>query len=690
MNSESVFIISDRQGDPIPDHLIGLFFEDINYAADGGLYAEMLENRSFEAQNAYGLCNSFYTIEDPGYAWSGVCDQDGNAPVLRFVSGDPLSPANPHYLRMTAHKGQGFSNRAYDGIHLVNGEKYKISFYARQISFAPASVTVSVRKNGKVCMQTQISLTSYLPYVPFVDTKTDSKTGFDDFDSMNQEIRKIDPTGRSRQNDWIRYEAWMEASADVTNADFVITADADLTAEFDLISLMPGNAVAGVFRKDLFEALKEMKPGFLRFPGGCIVEGISLYNRYRWKNTIGDLKDRKYIPNLWAFDDNRAHKDPDTQRKDSHYGQSFGSGFYEYFLMCEMIGAEPVPVLNTGLACQFRSTELVSVNDSAFAEYIQDALDLIEFANGPADSRWGSVRAIMGHPESFHLKMISIGNEQWETKYVDYFKRYELFEKAIHDDYPEILLISSVGPFVDLPVADQAWEYFREKTKDHPNFCYAVDEHYYLSPENLSAHADLYDDYPDHIGVFVGEYAAHTEGKKNTMEAALAEAALLTGIEKNARKVRLASYAPLFNRIGHSQWVPDMIWFNDEEIIYTASYYVQKLFCEYLGQETIPMDGQEAALREKGLYISASRKDERTILKIVNESDEDRVLAVKKADGSPFSGNVRIISLAKDGPVSDCLPQPVKLTENVVEINGDILLNAETFYVICSVLQQDS
>ena len=372
MNNKSEFIISDRHGDPIPDHQIGLFFEDINYAADGGLYAEMLENRSFEAQDAYGLCNGFYIMEDPGYAWSGVCDEGGGAPLLRFVTGDPLSFANPHYLRITAGKGQGFSNRAYDGIRLVKGEKYRISFYARQISFDSAAVTVSVRKDGKVCMQTRIQLTSYLPYVPFVDTLTDQKTGFEDFDSMNEAIHRIDPAGRSRQNDWIYYEAWMEASADVTNADFVITADADLTAEFDLISLMPGNAVAGVFRKDLFEALKEMKPGFLRFPGGCIIEGISLHNRYRWKNTVGDLKDRKYIPNLWAFDDNRARRDPDTQRKDSHYGQSFGIGFYEYFLLCEMIGAEPLPVLNVGLACQFRSTELVPVRDPAFDEYVQD------------------------------------------------------------------------------------------------------------------------------------------------------------------------------------------------------------------------------------------------------------------------------------------------------------------------------
>ena len=235
--------------------------------------------------------------------------------------------------------------------------------------------------------------------IPEIQNRCASGRMVDAGNSMNPDIEKIhqmDQSDKCRRNEWIKYEAVLAALDDVRGAQFAITLDAPGIVEFDLISMIPEDAVSGIFRKDLFEALQAIKPGFVRFPGGCIVEGISLDNRYYWKNTVGDVKDRRYIPNLWAFDDDWGKNDPMTKRPDAHYGQSFGLGFYEYFLLCELLGAKPLPVLNIGTACQFRSTEMVDSDSTEFEEYVQDALDLIEFANGPVDSKWGALRAKMG------------------------------------------------------------------------------------------------------------------------------------------------------------------------------------------------------------------------------------------------------------------------------------------------------
>lgn len=275
-----------------------------------------------------------------------------------------------------------------------------------------------------------------VPYVPFCDLKIPMEIGYGTLNPEIQHIREMDQSGKCRRSEWIKYEVVLTAQDDVRGAQFAITFDVPGIAEFDLISMIPEDAVAGIFRKDLFEALQAIKPGFVRFPGGCIVEGISLDNRYYWKNTVGDVKDRRYIPNLWAFDDDWSKNDPMTKRPDAHYGQSFGLGFYEYFLLCELLDAKPLPVLNIGTACQFRSTEMVDSDNPKFEEYVQDALDLIEFANGPVDSTWGALRARMGHPESFHMDFLSVGNEQWETQYLDMKHRYERFAQAIHAKYP--------------------------------------------------------------------------------------------------------------------------------------------------------------------------------------------------------------------------------------------------------------
>lgn len=676
--------IGKEKGVSIAPELIGLFFEDINFAADGGLYAELIENRSFEAKEAYGNPGRFYAVDDFGYAWELLYQAGKEEPLMQYVTGTPVSAVNPHYLRFTAKQaGQGFSNKAYDGIHLEKDHTYKVSFYARCVGYEGDGFQITVQKDGKIFAQTEVKAVKPVPYVPFCDLKIPMEIGYGTLSSDIEKIHRMDQSGKCRRNEWIKYETVLVAQDDVCGAQFALTMDAPGVVEFDLISMIPEDAVAGIFRKDLFEALQAIKPGFVRFPGGCIVEGISLDNRYYWKNTVGDVKDRRYIPNLWAFDDDWGKNDPMTKRPDAHYGQSFGLGFYEYFLLCELLGAKPLPVLNIGTACQFRSTEMVDSGSVEFEEYVQDALDLIEFANGSVDSKWGALRAKMGHPEPFGMDFLSVGNEQWETQYLDLRYRYERFEAAIHAKYPEIRLLGTAGPFMECSITEDAWKYYREKAKENPNFSYAVDEHYYVSPQWLYDHVTMYDDYPRDVAVFAGEYAAHTEARENSMESALAEAALLTGIEKNADVVKLASYAPLFNRIGHSQWKPDMIWFDDSAVYLTPNYYVQKLFANHRGSHTVLLHDQDVELRKKGIYVSvAMDEDENIIVKAVNTTHESFELSLKDTDGVAVNTAGKQWTLQGTGEMPGGLPEKSAVTEQEIQIDGCVMLPERSMVVV--------
>ena len=676
--------ITDKKGVKVTPEMIGLFFEDINFAADGGLYAEMIENRSFEAKEAFGTPGNFYSVDDNGYAWKPYTAGGLDKPLMQYIMGTPLSEANPHYLRFTATEaGQGFSNKAYDGIRLHKGMKYNVSFYARCVEYTGNNFIISVNKDGKIYGKASVEAVKAIPYIPFSDLKIDMELKDPVISAQIDKIKQLDTEKMRRCNDWIKYDAVITADNDVSGADFTISLDGAGVIEFDLISMIPEDAVDGIFRRDLFEALAAIKPGFIRFPGGCIVEGISLENRYRWKRTVGELKDRKYIPNLWAFDDDRSKEGWDVKRPDSHYGQSFGIGFYEYFILCELLGAKALPVLSIGTACQFRSTQLVTSDSKEFDEYVQDALDLIEFANGSVSSKWGALRAQMGHPESFGLDMISVGNEQWESKYVDLYKRHQIFEKAIHEKYPDMKILGTAGPFLDSPITKDGWDFYNNEFKKNPNTCYAVDEHYYVSPQWMYDHVDHYDDYPRDIAVFAGEYAAHTEKKENSMESALAEAALLTGIEKNADVVKLASYAPLFNRIGHSQWKPDMIWFDDEKVYLTPNYFVQQLFANHVGDETIPMDGQEKELRKDGIYVSLSRTNNgETILKAVNVNDSEYTLPLTDYEDVPVEAIGHAWVLEGTGEIPDGMPEITDVRQTNLQIIGDVTIPAQSFMVI--------
>lgn len=691
--------INPIQKHRISSEMIGLFFEDINFAADGGLYAEMIENRSFEAKDAIGVVNYSYTMDDPGYAWEPVYGAEEKKPSMQYVSGSPVSENNPHYLRFTAYEsGQGFANRAYDGITLRKGMAYHVSFYARVVSYEGEKLQVCVKKDGKTFAQGETVVVKPIPYVPFSDLTVDMVVDYPPIARRIEAIKQIDRSTHCREKDWKKYEVTITVQEDVRGALFEILFEDKGIIEFDLISMIPDDAVAGVFRKDLFDALKDIHPGFIRFPGGCIVEGVSLMYRYQWKNTIGDVKDRKVIPNLWAFaeegDKKNIESDPlglEARRKESHYSQTFGIGFYEYFLLCELLEAKPLPVLNIGTACQFRSTEIVNENSDEFDEYIQDALDLIEFANGLTDTKWGNLRASMGHPAPFGLDMVAIGNEQWNTEFLNVNSRYVKFEKAIHFHYPEMRLLGSAGPIFGIPVFDQLWDFCREQAKAQPDFCYAMDEHYYMPPTWFYDHVNVYDSYPREVGVFAGKYAAHTDDKENTIESALAEAAFMTGLEKNADVIKLVSYAPLFNRIGHSQWKPDLIWFDDQKVYFTPNYYVQKMFGNNMGTHTIDMEGQEKELSEEGIYLSLSEKElecvgEKTtsnefIIKVVNRNKTEYTLPLSDKDGEPLCVSATIQTLICGGEKEENLPEPAAVEVKKMELDGKLILPAESFTV---------
>jgi alpha-N-arabinofuranosidase len=403
-----------------------------------------------------------------------------------------------------------------------------------------------------------------------------------------------------------------------------------------------------------------MKPGFLRFPGGCIVEGRDLSSRYQWKNTVGGLEDRKLIINRWNTEFNH--------RPAPDYYQSFGLGFYEYFLLSEDIGAEPLPILNCGMACQFNSAEVVPMDQ--LDPYIQDALDLIEFANGSVESKWGKLRADMGHKQPFNLKFLGVGNEQWGTQYIE---RYKVFQKAIKNKYPGITLISSAGPFPQGDLFDYANKELKEMKVE------IVDEHYYNKPEWFLQNAARYDKY-DRAGfkIFAGEYAAQSinvvsPDNKNTWQCALAEAAFMTGLERNADLVYMCSYAPLLAHADGWQWTPDLIWFDNLKAYATPNYYVQKLFSINKGTHALSALNNNLPLTgENGLYSSAvfDKNTGEVIIKLVNYSDKAQSLNIAFDGVKNIGSQGKLIVLKSDNLNSEnSFSEPAKVFPKEESIN---------------------
>ena len=533
-----ITVDATKKGVDINPDMIGLFFEDINYAADGGLYAELIQNRSFENVNAQWDANP---KPIPDYAWT----LSGHS----FSNESPLNENNPTYLTFTNPQAlTRFSNACYEGFSVKQGEKFDFSVFLRVNGNYTGKLMVTIREGDKIVGRTFLS-------------------GF--------------------SSEWEKYEKEITAVSSADNAILEITILNKLEGniDFDMISLFPQNTWMNRkngLRADLVQMLKDLHPGFLRFPGGCIIEGYNLSNRYSWKDTVGPVEERRENWNRWQM-----HTGGDGRYA---YCQSYGLGFYEYFLLCEDIGAFPLPVVNVGIGCQYQTGDVSSTED-LYSIYIQDALDLIEFANGDTDTTWGALRASMGHSEPFNLEYIGIGNEQWETDKVNFFERYEAFEEAIHAVYPDIKLIATSGPDASGSKFDAAWDFLKSHSDNgEENFAYAVDEHYYRTPDWFYTNLDRYDGY-DRSGykAFPGEYASRNSQSlsENNMNSALSIAAFMTSLEKNADIVALASYAPLFSREGFTQWAPDLIGFNNSTVYGSPDYYVQSMYSNNTGSYTV-------------------------------------------------------------------------------------------------------
>ena len=601
---EGISVAVNRPGAAIPATLFGLFFEDINFAADGGLYPELVKNRSFE-------------FTEPLAGWSRNYAAEGQ--LIALDSGG-LNENNPRYLRLRSDTPSGFNvaNAGFRGMGVHGGAEYVFSAWVRlPNATGPTNLRATLLAGNRNLGQAELS-------------------------------------GFGRQ--WRRHETVLKASATAPNARLQLTVAGLGDLDIDVVSLFPRdtwrNRPNGL-RRDLVQLLADMKPGFLRFPGGCIVEGRRLALRYQWKKTVGDVSERRSIINRWA--DENARIAPD-------YYQSFGLGFFEYFQLAEDIGAAPLPILNCGMACQFNSSELAQLDQ--LDEYIQDALDLIEFANGAPATRWGGLRVKLGHPAPFNLKMIGVGNEQWGKAYVD---RYKVFATAIKAKYPDIRLVTSAGPFPAGAQFDFLWSQMRELRAD------LVDEHYYQPPQWFLDNSRRYDNY-DRKGpkVFAGEFAAHQPDRKNNWGAALAEAAFMTGLERNADLVEMASYAPLFAHVDAWQWAPNLIWFDNLRSFGTPSYYVQKLFAANRGSRSLPV-----TIAGAGLYASASldAPAREVVLKAVNSGKTPRTVKISLEGAAP-SGPARASVLASDVLASEnTLDRPTNLApaDRTVPVNGAVV-----------------
>jgi alpha-N-arabinofuranosidase len=559
---QPIIVSIDKPKAEIKSTMWGIFFEDINFGADGGLYAELVKNRSFE----YDKPRTGWQVNIPG--------RDSSHFVLQNRS--VLNTSNPRYARITIKDGAAknfISNAGFRGMGIKQNNSYNFSILAA----LPTESNIKLR-------------------IELISQKGEK---------IGETI--LTPNGK----DWKKYEAGFKAIKTDLKASLKISFEGTGVIDIDMVSLFPGDTWKGRpfgLRSDIVQLLADLKPGFLRFPGGCIVEGYDLKVRYQWKKTIGNIEDRQTIINRWNTEF--------LHRLTPDYYQSFGLGFFEYFQLAEDIGAEPLPILNCGMACQFNSAEVVPLLQ--LDPYIQDAIDLVEFANGSTDSKWGKIRAQMGHPAPFNLKMIGIGNEQWGPQY---FERYKLFEKAIKAKYPDITLISSSGPQPDDELFKFAVGELKKVNVD------IVDEHYYRPPSWFRNNANRYDNYDrSSFKIFAGEYAAQSVAtcspdNKNNWDCALSEAAFMTGLERNADVVSMCSYAPLLAHVDGWQWTPDLIWFNNLTSYGTTNYYVQKLFSTNRGthvlnmlQENKPLNGQQ------GLYATAAldKQTNEIILKLVN------------------------------------------------------------------------
>lgn len=594
LGAENDFVVDTKKaGAEIQPTMYGIFFEDINFAADGGLYAEMVKNRSFE-----------FPQHLMGWTAFGKFEVRNDGPFER----------NPHYVRLSdpghRHKRTGIENEGFFGISVKEKATYRFSLWAR------------VPNGGKGVLE-----------VLLVDNDTMGE---------RQEFTRQQLVIEGKE--WNKYSLTIESPLTMADARLRLFLRPEKgrdawekinSIDIEHVSMFPTDTWKGRengMRKDLAQALADMKPGVFRFPGGCIVEGTDLDQRYQWKNSVGPVENRPLNENRW--------ENTFPHRLFPDYHQSYGLGFFEFFQLCEDFGCEPLPVISCGLACQFqndiRNEKNCHVPVDSLEEYIQDALDLVEFANGPADSKWGKVRAEMGHPEPFNLKFLGIGNEQWDydekhggpnNAFTDRLKK---FSDAIRKAYPELKLIGTTGP------NSEGWDFDLLQPKMKQLKVDLYDEHYYRNEQWFLSHGHRYDSY-DRKGpkVFAGEYACHGTGKKwNHFETSLYEAAHMTGIERNADIVHMATYAPLFAHVKGWQWRPDAIWYDNLRSFKTVSYYVQQLYATYRGTHVLPLTMNKKSVAgdadQNGLFASAvlDKDSNSYIVKVANTGDEPQQLNI--------------------------------------------------------------
>ncbi|WP_285025441.1 alpha-L-arabinofuranosidase C-terminal domain-containing protein [Plantibacter sp. ME-Dv--P-122b] len=511
----TTIMVNRNEATPISPELWGVFFEDINHAADGGLYAELVQNRSF----AYSEADS------PGWHALTAWRTEGD---VRRCSDEPLSPNAPVFLRMGEHGVAARAcNEGFDGIVVRRGQTYRCSMFVR----AEGSTRVDV-----VLAAGGVAVSAVIPV-------TGSRT-------------------------WARVEAVLQATVDAADGTLTVATDGDSLVDIDLVSLFPEHVFAGDdngLRQDLAQAVAALRPRFMRFPGGCVAHGLGLDNMYRWPETVGPVQDRRHDANLWG------------------YHQSRGLGYYEMFRFCAQIGASPLPVVAAGVCCQNTIGGPVPLPDTEMDAYIQEVLDLVEFANSTTDTRWGAVRASLGHPAPFGLRFLGVGNEdQIDEVFRDRFAR---LLRALRERHPEIQVVGTAGPAPHGPDFEAGWALARELEVP------VVDEHSYKSPRWFFQNVHRYDDY-DRTGprVYLGEYGSWG----NTMLNALSEAAYMTGLERNGDVVALASYAPLLAKVDHTQWVPDLIYFDGERVYETLNYHVQGMFSRTAGDRALHLEIADA------------------------------------------------------------------------------------------------
>jgi alpha-L-arabinofuranosidase len=628
-NPATFTVQTDKPIANVSSTMWGIFFEDINLGADGGIYAELIKNRSFE-------------FTKPLMGWSIKRSKSAaNANPLDayiqtnfiVINRQEKNTANPRFLHVAVNSktkdSTGLQNEGFRGMGVKKDLQYNFSVLYKQVS-----------GNIKMHLELVAENDETIGEGIFIPAQTNDK--------------------------WQKGEATFTATATGNKAKFNIWFEGDGVIDLDMVSLFPADTWKGRkggMRNDMIQLLADMKPGFIRFPGGCIVEGNNLAQRYQWKNTIGIIEDRQLIINRWNQEI--------ALRPAPDYFQTFGLGFYEYFQLAEDIGAAPLPILNCGMACQFNTAEVVPLNQ--LDPYVQDALDLIEFANGSVTSKWGKVRAKLGHPRPFNLKMLGVGNENWGPQYIE---RLTLFQKAIKSKYPGIKLICSSGVF-----EGESFNYLNTTLrKMKVDF---IDEHYYSNPKWFLENATRYDAYnrSDITKVFAGEYAAQSDrivsiDNKNNWRTAIAEAAFMTGLERNADVVEMASYAPLFAHVDGWQWTPNLIWVDNLRSYGTPNYQVQKMFSTNKGTQVLSMLYKDnlPATGQDSLYGSATidKNTNELIIKMVNTIGQNQTIGINLLGNKTPESKATILVLRSDNlSAENSLDNPfaIALTEKFIDIN---------------------